>query len=93
MSSRLALEATWWMYHLNCEFVCCWLPTFDQVCAGEHVVTALGNDGIAVNIVVNNEAAAAGAAAHGLTVDEVHLVYVGKLLRHYRNEEAKGNPA
>lgn len=87
-AERLAVEATWWANHLNVELVCCWLPTFDQVIAGEHVVTALGNDGVAVNIVVNNEEAMAGAT-HGLTVDQIHLAYLGKLLYHYRFEEMR----
>jgi len=86
VSAQLAREATWWAHHLNVEMVFCWLPDFDQVADGTHTITAVGHDGMAVNIIVNNVAQALNAS-HGLAVEQVHLAYLGKLLTRFRYEE------
>lgn len=87
--NRLATEATWWALNLKVEYVMCWLPTFDQVCDGVHTITAVGHDGMAVNIIVRNEAQASNAS-HGLEVEQVHLAYLGRLLANYRYAEKMG---
>jgi hypothetical protein len=86
VSRQLAREATFWAHHLNVENVFCWLPTFDQICDGVHTITAVGHDGMAVNIIVKNTAQAYNEA-HGLAVEQVHMAYLGKLLTRFRYEE------
>lgn len=83
-AARLALEAQWWARERNVEAVWCWLPTFDQVCDGNHAVTAVGNDGMAVNIVVDNEQ----AARAGVAGDQAQLAFLGRMLISVRYIEA-----
>jgi hypothetical protein len=71
------------------EEVRCWPPDFEQVCGGVHTVTALGNDGMAVNVVIDNEAAAVAARVDRQAVDLAQLAYLGHVLRRFRREEAE----
>jgi hypothetical protein len=81
---RLATEAQWWARERNVEAVWCWLPTFDQICDANHTVTAVGNDGMAVNIVVDNER----AERAGAVGDQLQLAYLGRMLMQVRRAEA-----
>src|SRR5688500_7640956 len=81
---HLAVEAQWWAREQNVEAVWCTLPTFDQVCEGAHPIAALGNDGIAVNIVVDNEQAALAAGRGG---EQIQLAYLGRFLAEVRRQE------
>lgn len=83
-TTQLAIEAEWWARERNVEAVWCWLPTFDQVCDASHTVTAVGHDGMAVNILVDNER----AAMAGVVGIQVQLAYVGRMLTNARREEA-----
>jgi len=74
------------MRQRNVEMVWCWLPNFEQVCEGVHTVTALGNDGMAVNIIVDTEV----ANSVGEMSDLVQLTYLGKYLAIQRSVEAVG---
>lgn len=83
-AAQLALEAQWWARERNVEAVWCWLPTFDQVCDANHTVTAVGNDGMAVNILVDNE-----RSVHaGIVGDQIQLAYLGRMLAQVRYVEA-----
>lgn len=82
--ARVALEAQWWARERNVEAVWCWLPTFDQVCDANHTVTAVGNDGMAVNILVDNER----AEQAGAVGDQIQLAYLGRMLMYVRRAEA-----
>lgn len=83
-SSHLSVEAQWWACERNVEAVWCWLPDFDQVCDGTHTVTALGNDGMAVNVLIDNEQAARAGIA-GL---QAQLAFLGRTLMVMRHAEA-----
>jgi hypothetical protein len=82
--AQLAVEAEWWARERNVEALWCWLPTFDQVCDGVHVVTALGNDAMAANIVVDNDISAMAAGRGG---EQAQLAYLGRFLGQIRREE------
>jgi hypothetical protein len=82
--AQLALEAEWWARQHNIEALWCWLPTFEQVCDNVHIVTALGNDAMAVNVVVDNDVAAMAAGRGG---EQVQLAYLGRFLAQIRREE------
>ncbi|MEZ4553142.1 MAG: hypothetical protein AB7L91_08650 [Dehalococcoidia bacterium] len=84
--AQLAVEAQWWVRARNVESVWCWLPTFDQVCDDVHTLTVLGNDGLAVNVQVNNERA---ARASGLGGELAQLAYLGRILTQIRDDEAQ----
>lgn len=83
-AAQLATEAQWWARERNVEAVWCWLPTFDQVCEGTHTVTALGNDGMAVNAVVDSERA---ERVSGIGGEQAQLAYLGRMLMHFRRLE------
>jgi hypothetical protein len=81
---HLAVEGQWWARERNIEAVWCTLPTFDEVCEGVYTVTALGNDGIAVNIVLDAEEATLAAGRGG---EQVQLAYLGRFLGQVRRQE------
>ncbi|MGE0228733.1 MAG: hypothetical protein AB7I38_01135 [Dehalococcoidia bacterium] len=83
-STQLAAEAQWWIRARDVESVWCWLPTFDQVCDNVHTVTVFGNDGLAVNVVVDNERAARAAGAGG---ELAQLAHLGRILTQARRDE------
>jgi len=87
MSSNLAVEAQHWAALNRVEEVRCWLPDFEQVCAGVHTITAVGHDGMAVNIIVDNEAVRAIGAEQRDTAELVQLAYLGRMLRAFRRQE------
>jgi hypothetical protein len=87
MTAQLATESQHWLHQYNVEQLLCWLPDFDQVCDGVHIVTAVGNDGMAVNITVDNEAVVAAARADGHVAELVQLAYLGRMLQAFRWQE------
>ena len=87
MINYLVLERELWFRDRNVEAVFCWLPTFEQVCSGEHTVTAVGNDAMAVNIGVDT----AMADAAGEIASVIQLKYLGNMLDQFRRMEAIGN--
>lgn len=78
---RLASES--WLLDNNVEGLICTLPGLDQVFAGVHVVTAVGNDGMAVTITVDT----GKADEAGEQADIVQMIYLGRLLHHFRMTE------
>jgi hypothetical protein len=83
-NAQLAREAEWWARQKNIEAIWCWLPTFEQVCDDVHVVTALGNDAMAVNVLVDNHIATLATGRGG---EEAQLAYLGRFMAQVRAEE------
>lgn len=74
----------WWLKQNNVEGLVCGIPTFEDVLDGVHRVIAVGNDGMGVHITVDT----GKSDEAGDQAEVVQLVYLSRLLRHFRMSEA-----
>ena len=70
-----------WAHIRNVEAVFCWLPDWEQVLDGTHTITAVGHDGMAVNILVDT--AKTLEAPDGFA-ELTQLAYIGRHLTRFR---------
>jgi hypothetical protein len=84
MRQAIASSAEYWARIRNVEAVWCWLPDYQQVMDGTHVITALGNDGMAVNITVDTQSSL--ECSEDL-MQLTQLAWLGKYLTHFRYKE------
>ena len=84
MPLAISNSAAMWAQIRNVEAVWCWIPGYEEVMDGAHVITALGNDGVAANVRVSTaEAERFAGQLHEL----VPLAWLGKSLIAQRRAE------
>lgn len=78
----------WWFAQSNGESVGCYIPTWENVMDGVHVVYALGNDGMYIEVAVRTEQSERDPDNSEVTL----LVVIARMFHAARIAEAAGRP-
>ena len=84
----LSGQAQIWLQQLNLECALCEFPTFEDVCAGQHWIVAIGNDGMGARLAVETEWCRDYADTFATLA---HFAYLGKAIRQMRAEEIRAS--
>jgi hypothetical protein len=82
----LAASASEWCLIRDVEAIWCWLPDWEHVLTGSHVVACKGNDGLGINIEVDTREALKYA---GDMSELIQLAWMGKFLAKFRHDEGR----